>query len=127
MRQREGEVLGQELLDVRALDIVGLLELDDTEDLDILLVLHHFHSPQGGGALVVCVVGTYVDRSEAGAVAGGQVLVHGLNSLASGHLAVLLVHVVGTRARVVTDPDAEVLDLQRVLLVDLHSHLVSIH
>lgn len=33
MGQREGEVLGEELLDVGALDIVGLLELDDTEDL----------------------------------------------------------------------------------------------
>lgn len=33
MGQGEGQVLGQELLDVRALDIVGLLELDDTEDL----------------------------------------------------------------------------------------------
>lgn len=33
MRQREGEVLGGELLDVGALDIVGLLELDDAEDL----------------------------------------------------------------------------------------------
>ena len=33
MRQGEGEVLGGELLDVGALDIVGLLELDDAEDL----------------------------------------------------------------------------------------------
>lgn len=33
MGQRELELLGQELLDVGALDIVGLLELDDTEDL----------------------------------------------------------------------------------------------
>lgn len=70
-------------------------------------------------ALVGCLVETYVDRPEASTVAGGQVLVHGLDSLASGHLTVLLVHVVSARARVVTDPDAEVLDLQRVLLVDL--------
>lgn len=33
--QREAEVLAEELLDVRTLDIVGLLELDDTEDLDV--------------------------------------------------------------------------------------------
>ena len=33
VRQRELEVLGGELLDVRALDVVGLLELDDAEDL----------------------------------------------------------------------------------------------
>ena len=31
--ERESQVLGQELLDVRALDVVGLLELDNTEDL----------------------------------------------------------------------------------------------
>lgn len=52
-------------------------------------------------------------------MAGGHVLVHGLDSLASRHLAVLLVHVVGAGARVVADPDAEVLDLQGVGLVDL--------
>lgn len=43
MGQREGQVLGKELLDVGALDIVRLLELDDAEDLekqkDISLVL----------------------------------------------------------------------------------------
>lgn len=33
MRKREFEVLGKKLLDVGALDIVGLLELDDLEDL----------------------------------------------------------------------------------------------
>lgn len=32
--QREGKVLGEQLLDVRALDIVGLLELDNAEDLE---------------------------------------------------------------------------------------------
>jgi len=34
VRQRESEVLGKELLDVRTLDVVGLLELNDTENLD---------------------------------------------------------------------------------------------
>ena len=33
MRQRELEVLLEELLDVRAADIVGLLDLDDLENL----------------------------------------------------------------------------------------------
>ena len=37
----------------------------------------------------------------------------------NGHVTVLPVHVVGARARVVTQPDAEVLDLQRLLLFDL--------
>lgn len=66
---------------------------------------------------------TYVDRSEAGTVAGGHVLVEGLDSLAAGHLAVLLVHVVGTRARVVTDPDTEVLDLLGALLMNLQARV----
>jgi len=65
------------------------------------------------------LVGTHVNRPETGTVAGGEVLVHGLDSLASGHLTVLLVHVVSAGARVVTDPDAKVLDLEGVLLVDL--------
>ncbi len=38
MRKRELEVLGKELLDVRALDVVGLLEFDNLEDLNIALV-----------------------------------------------------------------------------------------
>lgn len=119
--QREREILGQKLLDVRALDVVGLLELNDTENLDDLLVLISFASRCRRASFNKVSRGTYVDRPEASTVAGGQVLVHRLDSLASGHLTVLLVHVVSTRARVVTDPDAEVLDLQRVLLVDLHS------
>jgi len=62
---------------------------------------------------------TYVDRPETSAVTGCHVLVEGIDGLGSGHLAVLLVHVVGTRARVVADPDTEVLDLLRSLLVNL--------
>lgn len=52
---------------------------------------------------------------------GGHVLVHSLDGIGPGHLAVLLVHVVGTGAGVVSNPDTEVLDLQGVLLVDLES------
>jgi hypothetical protein len=52
-------------------------------------------------------------------VAGSHILVQGLDGIGSRQLSVLLVHVVGTGSRVVSDPDAEVLDLQRVLLVDL--------
>lgn len=40
MGQGEAQVLGQELLDVGALDIVGLLELDDAEDLVQLSAYH---------------------------------------------------------------------------------------
>lgn len=64
-----------------------------------------------------------MDGSETGTVTGGHVLVHGLDGFGPGHLAVLLVHVVGTGAGVISDPDTEVLDLQGVLLVDLEKKL----
>lgn len=62
-----------------------------------------------------------MDASEARAVTGGHVLVHGLDGVGAGHVAVLLVHVVGTGARVVADPDTEVLDLLRALLMNLQA------
>lgn len=80
------------MLDVRSLDVVGLLDLNDTED---------------------------VDRPESSAVAGGHVLVESLDSIRSRHLSVLLVHVVSAGSGVVSDPDAEVLDTERVLLGNL--------
>jgi len=89
--EREGEVLGDELLDVGALDVIGLLDLNNAED---------------------------VDRPEAGTVAGSHVGVKSLDSGGAGQLTVLLVHVVSAGAGVVADPDAEVLDLQGVLLGD---------
>ena len=46
-------------------------------------------------------------------------MIERINSVCPRQLAVLLVHVVGTRARVVTDPDTEVLDFLWALLVDL--------
>lgn len=61
-----------------------------------------------------------MDLSETGTVAGGHVLVESIDSLASRHLTELLVHVVCTGARVVTDPDTEVLDLCGALLMDLY-------
>lgn len=116
--QGEGQVLGEQLLDVRALDIVGLLELDDAEDLEYDCQYHSVLFCHWRGSAALRSV-TYVDGPEAGTVAGSHVLVHGLDGLGAGHLAVLLVHVVGTGAGVVADPDAEVLDLEGVLLVDL--------
>lgn len=95
--QRELEVLGEELLDVGAADVLGLLNLNDLED---------------------------VDGAEAGTVTGGHVLVEGLDGVGAGHLAVLTVHVVSAGARVVADPDANVLDLEGVLLVDLVGALI---
>ena len=60
-----------------------------------------------------------MDGAEAGTVTGSHVLVESLNSLGAAHLTELLVHVVGAGAGVVADPDANVLDLEGVLLVDL--------
>ena len=70
----------------------------------------------GGGSAYARA--TYVDRPEASAVAGSHVLVERLDGVRTAELTELLVHVVGTATRVVTDPDTEVLDLQRALLVD---------
>lgn len=50
-------------------------------------------------------------------MAGGHVTVALSDGSADGHVAVLAVHVVCARPRVVTQPNAEVLDLQRRLLV----------
>lgn len=49
----------------------------------------------------------------------GHVLVEALDSISPGELTELLVHVVGSRARVVAQPDTEVLNLQRLLFVNL--------
>jgi hypothetical protein len=60
-----------------------------------------------------------VDRPEARSVTGSHILVKGVDSISSGKLTVLLVHVVGAGARVVSDPDTKVLDLLGTLLGDL--------
>lgn len=113
VRQRERETLGHELLGVWALDVRGLLDLDNLED----LFSHRNVSflPQGRRLERT----THVDRPESSPVPGSHVLVEGLDSICTGELTVLLVHVVGAAARVVTDPDTEVLNLHGSLLVDL--------
>jgi hypothetical protein len=58
-------------------------------------------------------------------VTGSHVLVKSIDGGDAGHLAVLLVHVVGTGARVVLEPDTEVLDLLGLLLVDLNQVSLS--
>ncbi len=62
---------------------------------------------------------TYVDRPETCTMAGSHVLVEALDGVRARELTELLVHVVGARARVVPDPDTEVLDLERLPLLDL--------
>jgi hypothetical protein len=114
----ELEVLGEELLDVGAADIGGLLDLNDLEDL--------FGNDRQRTTQRVGVAGiTHMDGPEAAAVAGSHVLVKGVDSIRSGKLAVLFVHVVGTGTGIVTDPDTEVLDLGGALLVNLRRAVLA--
>ncbi len=52
-------------------------------------------------------------------MAGSHVLVEALDGVRARELTELLVHVVRARARVVPDPDTEVLDLERLPLLNL--------
>lgn len=61
---------------------------------------------------------TYVNGPKSGSVLSSHILVESLDSLGSRHLSVLLVHVVGTGSRIVSEPDTEVLDLEWSLLAD---------
>lgn len=91
MWQWELQVLGQELLDVWSLDVGGLLDLGDLQD---------------------------VDGSKSSSVSSSHVLVQRLDSTDSGNVSDLLVHVVSTGSGVVSDPHAEVLDGGWVSLAD---------
>ena len=67
VRQGEAQVLGDQLLDVGALDLIGLLQLDNSQDLSKGLairmqMLRHMYR-------------TYVNRPESCAVAGRHILV----------------------------------------------------
>ena len=63
----------------------------------------------------------YVNRPEPSSVTRGHLLVHGLHGIAARHLTELLVHVVRAGTRVVAEPDAKVLDFERLLLVNLEN------
>lgn len=65
-------------------------------------------------------IATYVDGAETGTVTSSHVLVERIDGIGSRHLSELLVHVVSSGARVVTDPDTEVLDFEWSLLGDLN-------
>ena len=64
-----------------------------------------------------------MDRPETRTVAGGHILVEGLDGVCTAELTELLVHVVSAATGVVADPDAEVLDLQGLLLLNLEEHV----
>jgi len=114
VREREAEALGDQLLDVGALDVLGLLDLNDTENL-----VQQSQCRCLSQIPVIHIRKTYVDRPEAGSMASSHILVESLDGICPRHLTVLLVHVVGAGPRVVSDPDAKVLDLLRVLLLNL--------
>lgn len=59
-------------------------------------------------------------------MAGSHILVQRLDRGGSRELSVLLVHVVGAGSRVVSQPNAKVLDLERVLLMDLKGNELPI-
>jgi len=63
--------------------------------------------------------GAYVDRPEAGTVPGSHVLVQTMYCISTGEFTELLVHVVSSGTRVVAEPDAKVLNLQWLALMDL--------
>lgn len=91
MRQRETKFGNKKLLDVWTTNVGRLLYLSDPEDLD---------------------------RTESSAVTRGHVLVASMSGVDPRQLSEFLVHVVGTRARVVSKPNTKVLNLEGFLLVD---------
>jgi len=68
VREGEFQVAADQLLDVWSLDVAGVLELDDFED---------------------------VNAPKSGTMSGRQILIQSVHSVRSAHLSVLLVHVVG--------------------------------
>jgi len=91
MGQGELELGGEELLDVCAADILSLLNFNHTKN---------------------------VDRPETSTVTSSHILIEAFHRIRTGELAELLVHVVCTRARIISDPDTEDLNLQGLLLVN---------
>jgi hypothetical protein len=62
---------------------------------------------------------TYMNRPEPRTMPSSHILIEALDGVRTCQFTVFLVHVMCTRTRVVTEPDTEVLDLQRLLFVDL--------
>jgi hypothetical protein len=62
---------------------------------------------------------TYMDRPETGTVASRHVLIKRFYGVRASELTELLVHVVRSGARIVTNPYAKILHFQGLLFVDL--------
>jgi len=82
--ERETETRDEQLLDVWTANVLVLFDLNNPKD---------------------------VDRAEAGTVPGSHVLVEALDSVGTRELAEFLIHVMCAGTRVVTEPDAKILDL----------------
>jgi hypothetical protein len=109
MGKREFQVAGDQLLDVWSLDVFRVGDLDNLENLcRETLASPAFHTH----------LSTYVNAPKSSAMSSRHILIQRLNCIRPTHLAILLVHVVRTRSRVISDPDAEVLDLERAFLMD---------
>ena len=128
VRQRKFEVLGDELLDVRTLNEVGVGDFNDFEDLWVVLAnVFSLHSPRVLSRPANILVQTYVNAPKPRTVLRCHILVHGLDSCRSAHLPIFLVHVVCAGSRIVSKPDTEVLDLEGALLVNLvQSHDLAV-
>ena len=102
MGKRELRVGSKELFDVRTANIVCLLDLNHSENLQ--------KSGQRRAPKDILKQLTYVDRTEAGSMSGSHVLVQALDSICTAKVTEFLVHVMRSRPRIITEPDTEVFD-----------------
>jgi hypothetical protein len=117
MWKRESKVLGDQLLKVWTTELFSLFYFIDLEDLIKESIGCSFAQYSSGAGVVVL---TYVDRSETSAMSCSHIGVHRVDGFSPRQFTVLLVHVVCARARIVTKPHSEVLDLLRPLLIELY-------
>jgi hypothetical protein len=114
MREGELYVRGKELFDVRTANIVCLLNLNHSENLQKSV---QRRDPRTFNYYIFEI--TYVDRAEASTMPGGHVLVQALDSICTAKVTEFLVHVMRSRPRIITQPDTKVFDFQRLLLLNL--------
>ena len=116
VRQWEGDLRVDELLDARPLDGLGHLIAVQLRVIPLERTLACLHDARVDD----------LNRREACAVATGELGVHLVNGAAQRDSTELLVHVVSARPRVVLERQAVVLDRRRVSLADLrHGEDVS--
>ena len=70
---------------------------------------------------------TYMNRPESSSMPGRHVLVESFNRFCPRHLPIFLVHIVGARPRVVSNPYPKVLYFLWALLMDLEFCMLGLH